>query len=304
MIWYVRRGEHEIGPVGEDALRALVGTGQITPDTPLWHEGLSGWTGALELPGVLGPRIAAPVGPRAVDSPTPGLQPSLAFAPESSAATASSSSVDAAPFEPATPWRRYWARLIDLTVSMFLVAVMTGAIRPSLIGQLNAAVGAKWVVLLLLLPVALVLDAGIYQALGNTPGKAIAGIKALTQDGRRMLSAPVYLGRNFGVYFFGIGLGLPLVNLFTLIYGYRRAAAGEMSTWDRLCGSRVCALTEGTRRTWLAAGLYALAVIAVVALGMHTRHRQSTYVATRAPAPILQQELTQAADGVNATAPK
>lgn len=61
MIWYVRRGEREIGPLGEDALRALVGTGQITPDTQLWHQGLSGWTAAVALPGVLGPRGAAPV---------------------------------------------------------------------------------------------------------------------------------------------------------------------------------------------------------------------------------------------------
>ena len=277
MFWYVQRGEHEIGPVGEDALRALVGTGQITPDTRLWHEGLSGWTAALELPGVLGPRAAAPLSSAAVDAPR---------------------------FEPATPWRRYWARFIDITVGMFLVAMMTGAIRPSLAGHLNAAVGARWVVLVLLLPFALVIDAGIYRALGNTPGKAIAGIKVLTEDGRRLLSAPAYLGRNFGVYFFGLGLGLPLVSLFTLIYGYRRAAAGEMSTWDRLSASRVHALSGDTLRTWLAAGVYLLGATGVFALGLHTQHRESTYAAHHAPAPILQQELTQAANGVNAAAPK
>ena len=59
MIWYVRRGERELGPLGEDALRALIGTGQVTADTPLWREGLPGWTAAGALPGVLGPRAAA-----------------------------------------------------------------------------------------------------------------------------------------------------------------------------------------------------------------------------------------------------
>ena len=58
MIWYVRRGEHEIGPLGEDALRALVGTGQVSRDTPLWREGLPDWTAAGALPGVLGPKGA------------------------------------------------------------------------------------------------------------------------------------------------------------------------------------------------------------------------------------------------------
>ncbi|MFZ0501564.1 MAG: DUF4339 domain-containing protein [Steroidobacteraceae bacterium] len=59
MIWYVRRGEREMGPLGEDGLRALVGTGQVTSDTPLWRAGLPGWTAAGALAGVLGPRAAA-----------------------------------------------------------------------------------------------------------------------------------------------------------------------------------------------------------------------------------------------------
>jgi uncharacterized RDD family membrane protein YckC len=277
MIWYVRRGVREAGPLGEAALRALVGTGQITADTQLWREGLPGWTTALELPGVLGPRAAVAASPSQIEAP---------------------------PFEPATPWRRYWARLIDLTVSMFLVAVVIGAIRPSLIAHLNAAVGARWVALLLLLPVALILDTLVYWLLGNTPGKAIAGIKVLTADGRRLLSAPKHLGRNFGVYVFGLGLGLPLIDLVTLIYAYRRAAAGDLSAWDRFSGSRVYTLTGNTLRTWLGAGLYVLAAAAVFALGLHTQHRKSTYAATHLPAPILEQELTQAANGVNATAPK
>ena len=58
MIWYVRRGEREMGPLGQDALRALVGTGQVTSDTLLWREGLPGWTAAGALAGILGPRAA------------------------------------------------------------------------------------------------------------------------------------------------------------------------------------------------------------------------------------------------------
>ncbi|HEX5459552.1 MAG TPA: RDD family protein [Steroidobacteraceae bacterium] len=306
MMWYVRRGEREVGPLGEDALRALVGTGQITADTPLWRDGLLAWTAALELPGVFGPRAVAPLTPGLplATASLPPSSPSIPVAPDSGAPEASRPQVDAVPFEPATPWRRYWARLIDIMVSMFLVTVMTGAIRPSLTTQLNAAVGTRWVLLLLLLPFALTLDSLIYWALGNTPGKAVAGIKVLTEDGRRLLRAPAYLGRNFGVYFFGLGLGLPLISLFTVIYGYRRAAAGDASTWDRFAGSRVYALSDDTLRTWLAAGLYVLAMAAAFALGLHAQHKRSTYAATHAPAPVLQQELIQAANGVNAATPK
>jgi hypothetical protein len=78
MIWYVRRGDREIGPLGEDALRALVGTGRVSADTPLWREGLPGWTAAAALPGVLGPRAAA----------SPGSQPPRSIADSTQAQAA------------------------------------------------------------------------------------------------------------------------------------------------------------------------------------------------------------------------
>jgi hypothetical protein len=68
MVWYVRRGERELGPLGEEALRALVGTGQVTADTPLWRAGLADWTAAGALPGVLGPRAGAASAPQPLGS--------------------------------------------------------------------------------------------------------------------------------------------------------------------------------------------------------------------------------------------
>lgn len=286
--WYVRRGEREIGPLGEDGLRALVGTGQVTPDTQLWREGLSGWTPALALPGVLGPKASAPL------------------ATDSHSAADSRSAVAAAPTprEPATPWCRYWARSIDILVSTFVVGVLISALRPTLLDQLTAAAHGKWAVILILLPFALTMDALIHWALGNTPGKAIAGIKVLAEEGGRPLRPTAYLRRNFGMYVFGLGLGVPLVGLITLIVSYRRAAAGETSRWDRFSGSRVYALAGAPQRTWVAAGAYCLVLAALIALRLHTQHDRSTYIAARAPAPILKQELTEAANSVNATAPR
>jgi hypothetical protein len=83
MIWYVRRGDREIGPLGEDALRALVGTGQVIADTPLWREGLRGWTAAATLAGVLGPKAAA----------SPGSQPPGSVADSTQAQAAPRASI-------------------------------------------------------------------------------------------------------------------------------------------------------------------------------------------------------------------
>jgi uncharacterized RDD family membrane protein YckC len=318
MSWYVRRGECDIGPLGEDALRALVGTGQITADTPLWREGLSGWTAALELPGVLGPlavaRVARLTQSSATGAAEPGLPPAMR-APdsarptgirtcESPRAAASSSLADETLREVPRPWRRYWARALDVTVSSFLVAVLVSALRPSLLAGLSLAAGGRWTILLILLPFAMVMDTLVYWALGNTPGKAIAGIKVLEDGGRSPVSAAAYLRRNFGVYLFGLGLGLPLVSLITQIWSYRRAAAGEVVAWDRFSGSGVYVLSGGETRTWAAAGTYLLGIAALFAVGLHAQRNNSRYAAARAPVPILQQELTQAANSVNATVPR
>ena len=313
MIWYVRRGEREIGPLGDDALRALVGTGQITPDTQLRREGLAGWTAALALPGVLGPR-GAPAAPATPAAPPTSTAPAVpaARAPDatpsepsqSSAASAAPSAAIGTARELASPWRRYWARCLDIFVSTLLAAVLIGALRPGLLPQASAAAGRTSIIVLILLPFAFAMDSLICWALGNTPGKAIAGLKVLQKDGRRRLSAGAYLGRNFGVYVFGLALGLPLVSLFTLVYGYRRAADGALSTWDRFFGSRVYALSDGGPRTWIAAATYVLGVATLFALGRHSDHDKSKYVAASTPAPVVQQELSQAANGVNAIAPK
>jgi GYF domain 2/RDD family len=278
MIWYVRRADREIGPLGDEALRALVGTGQITSETQLWREGLAGWTAALELPGVLGPRGAAAL--------APGRQACVAMA-----------------LAPATPWRRYWARSLDITLGLFLAAVLISAVQPGLIARLSTMPGQKWVLVLVLLPPALLIDTLMYWALGNTAGKAIAGIKALEAHGRRRLSAAAYLGRNFGLYVCGLALGLPLISLITLLWSYRRAGGAAGVIWDRFSRSRVYALSGAQLRTGLAAGVYLLALMGLFALGLHAQHG-SKYSVTRAPAPVLRQELTQAANGVNANSPR
>lgn len=294
MSWYVRRGEREIGPLGEEALRALVGTGQITHDTPLWREGLPHWTAASALPGVLGPRAAAPF--------VPGPQPAGSLAADS-IRPAVLGAGGAVP-ELAAPWRRYWALSADLAVSSFLVAVFIAALRPGLFRQFNATPAQEWTFLLLLLPLALAMDALIHWALGNTPGKAIAGIKVMQEGGAQALGPAAYLRRNLGLYVFGLGLGLPLISLCTLAYGYRRAAAGEVATWDRLAGSRAYTLAPAQVRTWVAASVYLLGGAALFAIGLGTEHKRSRYAPAHPPAPILQQELTQAANSVNASGPR
>lgn len=294
MSWYVRRGEREIGPLGDKALRALVGTGQINHGTEVWHEGLPRWTAAGALPGVLGPRAGPPM---------PDGQQAIAAPSDSARLVAVSPDAEATPHELATPWRRFWARSLDLALSSLLVGALIGVIRPNFATYVGTPSGMQGLILLSLLPVALTMDAMIYWAMGNTPGKALAAVKVL-REGGQPLSVLAYLGRNFGVYVFGLGLGLPIINLLTLFLGYRRAAAAQVSIWDRFCGSRAYALSGAAARTWVTAGVYVIGVTCLVALSLSAQQNGARYTAVRTPAVVLQQELQQAANRVNASSPR
>lgn len=50
--WYYARGEEQVGPVGEDELRALIAGGQVTADTLVWTQGMSNWIAAGRVPGL------------------------------------------------------------------------------------------------------------------------------------------------------------------------------------------------------------------------------------------------------------
>lgn len=69
-VWHYAVGERSEGPVPEEDLRARLGRGEIEGDTPVWREGLPGWTTAREA-GLVAPEagLEPPAAPEAPDAP-------------------------------------------------------------------------------------------------------------------------------------------------------------------------------------------------------------------------------------------
>ncbi|MDG2123900.1 MAG: RDD family protein [Verrucomicrobiales bacterium] len=49
MNWYYARGKEKKGPVDDDGLAGLVKTGEVKPDTLVWHEGMEAWKAFSEV---------------------------------------------------------------------------------------------------------------------------------------------------------------------------------------------------------------------------------------------------------------
>ena len=102
----------------------------------------------------------------------------------------------------AGPWRRWFARLFDLWWEILVVAVtggvVIGLIWPAFLIWIETPLGSKMATLACV-PLALLLDAGVTAALGNTPGKALLGLRVGLAEG----GTPGFVQlcrRNLGVW--------------------------------------------------------------------------------------------------------
>src|SRR5438045_3166551 len=87
----------------------------------------------------------------------------------------------------AGPWPRFWARLLDQQLYLLPTAFLVGLLFPELV-QLEAFSGRGGDMLLsvLLLPVAMVVDACFITLFGSSVGKALAGLRVADRRGHRL----------------------------------------------------------------------------------------------------------------------
>lgn len=131
------------------------------------------------------------------------------------------------------PWPRYFARSIDGSLVGFafgMLAVVAG------FGEL---LESRFVTGALGMLVLCFIEAALLSIWGTTPGKWLFNIRVSRSNGR-LLSYGEALKRAFGVYVFGMGLGLPVVSLFTLGSSYNKLTNEGTTRWDQGTDTVVC----------------------------------------------------------------
>lgn len=163
----------------------------------------------------------------------------------------------------ATPWARLWAKLLDLSIWGWIVSFGFGLLLPEVASSptfQGSSGNVAW--LLVTLPIAMVIDAIVQATVGTTPGAACAGFRIETADHGK-LPIRTALQRNVALYFRGLGLGIPIISIFTFWNAYRALQRGELCTWDRDLFTRPFQRGGNVYRTILTAVL-----VLVVRLGM------------------------------------
>ena len=81
-------------------------------------------------------------------------------------------------------------------------------------------------------------NAALIACFGNTPGKQLFGIKVLhTED--RSINFQEACKREVLVWLKGLGLGIPMISLFTEYRGYKNLRKNKITAWDKQMNLKV-----------------------------------------------------------------
>jgi hypothetical protein len=137
-------------------------------------------------------------------------------------------------FTLAGPWQRWFARSFDAWWETGLVALalgyILGQVSPAFLRWLETPFGWK-LFGLACLPGGLLLDAALQALAGNTPGKALLGLRLVTTDGRAPGFAET-LRRNLKLWRDGLALGLPGLSLAAMACQGLRLRGGGQTSYD------------------------------------------------------------------------
>lgn len=166
------------------------------------------------------------------------------------------------------PWRRFFARTVDLMSSgvfvFFLFYFSFGYLFPNNIGGfvkfIENPIGAAIVLYALWIPV----EALFLSARGTTPAKWVFGIRITSNTGEKLSYAQA-LKRTFLVFVQGDGFGIPLATVFTRLYAYRRLTKTGTTLWDTSASSVVTHKRWGIIRA-LASALVTFATFVVMSI--------------------------------------
>lgn len=123
------------------------------------------------------------------------------------------------------PWIRYWARYIDIVAFSLVFGVFLAIFIPS------ALESSDYLLTILILFVWIFAESALLSSWGTTPGKWLLRIKLAGPNGKPEFSKA--LNRSFAVWLKGLGLGIPIISLFTLISSYNHLTKEGITSWDR-----------------------------------------------------------------------
>ena len=221
-IWFYRKDDQKEGPVTHEELQSLLDRGQIDASTKVWTDSFSNWVPISEIEHFNLSSLD--------EAPTITVEKKVAYARET----------DQDYVRP-RPWIRFWARMIDYSLFFLLIGFLVGYFRFHL-----AAIQPFFGMVVLFLWI--FVESCFLSIWGKTPGKWILRTSVRTSEHQK-LSYSDALNRSFSVWWLGLGAGIPIVFIITMIVAAVKLSNTGATSWDRRSEYRIFHGKVGIVRT-------------------------------------------------------
>jgi len=192
------------------------------------------------------------------------------------------------------PWRRYFARTVDICtfglLALFVVAIIIYLAIPDKYDVFSKALNNPFISSFIMVVLWMPIEAVLLANVGNTPGKWLFGISLRSSTGHK-LSFNQSLERSFRVLLQGMALGIPVVAAIAQLRAYIRLSRTGTTLWDSATDCVVIHKIWGTIRTIACIGT--VIIIFILLSLLNTVEQKTNYSATNsnrsvtsAPAPV------------------
>lgn len=186
-----------------------------------------------------------------------------------------------------SPWRRWWAKLLDISIAQIFIFPLWLFFVAMPLSSSGFGPLVSLFLLIIMIFVAIGLLGGLF---GNTPGKSILNFAVQKDD--QKLSITEYVSRELSVLLKGFWMGIPFVCLIPQYLAYQQLKVNNVTAWDSAGGYEVTTIRSGKPR--ITAFIFSFVVVTMILYGvekaamssMETRvAAASTYAQDPTPTP-------------------
>ncbi len=234
--WFYGKGGDPIGPHTPSEMRELFASGDLEARDLVWTEGMENWAEARTLDFLRpGPPSSQPPAHEETDIPRPietTDEPDLAPPRRDFSPRAFLRAEVQKEGSQVRPWVRYFARMIDITVGQTFIFMTSGNL--DLLHNLPTM--PKHVMYFLFGWV--LIETCLMSTWGTTPGKWLMKIQVTDAQGRKLEMTQAFR-RSLQVWIRGMGMGIPILSLITLMMSHGRLVQDGSTRWDQLGNLKV-----------------------------------------------------------------
>ncbi|MDJ0652237.1 MAG: RDD family protein [Simkaniaceae bacterium] len=211
-MWYYKVGDEKTGPVSHRELQDKLESGEILSSTKIWTEEFTDWLPISEVEHFNMTTLD--------ETPTITIEKKVAYSRETD-------EDDRRP----RPWVRFWARMIDYSLFIFVIYFIARYFG-LILGFLDSF--SEMIAIFLWTFV----EAFLLATWGATPGKWM--LKVMVRDeNHQKLSFSEGMNRSLSVWWLGMGTGLSIISWITMIVAAIKLESTGVTTWDRRGGNKV-----------------------------------------------------------------